>query len=121
MFSPSLVIFYKYLQNGKRFSLGTLGFSPKILRVFMPNFELLASVIHKKIEWMWSKSCKVLVTGYVLLISPQFFALGLFILVFWACAIIHQQLVAMLRGLMRFVYKLQLYLEKGNEYHCECL
>ena len=42
---------------------------------------------------------------YVLLILPKFMALALFILVFGICAIIHQQLVAMLRELIRFVYK----------------
>ena len=34
------------------------------------------------------------------------FALRLLILIFRICAIIHQQLVAMLRGFMRFVYSL---------------
>ena len=47
------------------------------------------------------KICKALVTRYVLL-CHNFFALGLFIL-FLLCAIIHQ-LVATLRGFMRFAY-----------------
>ena len=38
-------------------------------------------------------------------ISPKNFGLELFILVFEICAIIHQQLVALLRRVMRFVYR----------------
>ena len=38
--------------------------------------------------------------------SPIVFAFGLFILDSGMSAIIHQQLVAMLRGYLRFVYKL---------------
>ena len=37
--------------------------------------------------------------------SPSFFAFGLFILVFEISAIIHQQLVAMLRRHLRFIYR----------------
>ena len=51
-----------------------------------------------KLETMWLKLCKALVTRYVLPTLPKF------ILVFVICAIIHQQLVAMLRGLVRSVY-----------------
>ena len=43
---------------------------------------------------MWLKVCEALATRYVLLILQQFFALGLSVLVFGICAIIHQQLVA---------------------------
>ena len=35
----------------------------------------------------------------------NFFSLDLFILVLGICAIIHQHIVAMLRGFVRFVYK----------------
>ena len=53
---------------------------------------------------MWLKICKALVvTRYVLLLLPQSLVLGLFILIFGICAIIHQQRVAMLQGFMRFI------------------
>ena len=70
----------------------------------MADFQLQASVIHKKKSGCGSKPANTLVTRYVLPILPKIFALGLFILVFEICAIIHQQLVTMLRELMRFVY-----------------
>ena len=56
---------------------------------------------------MWIKISKALVTRYVLLILPLFFAFVLLILVFGMSAIIHQKLVAMPLGLMRFAYRLK--------------
>ena len=40
----------------------------------------------------------------MLLILPRFLAIGLFILILEISAIVHRQLVAKLRGLMRFFY-----------------
>ena len=54
---------------------------------------------------MWLKIDNALVTKYVLLTLPQFFSLELFILVFGVFAIIHQQVVAMLREFMRLFYR----------------
>ena len=71
----------------------------------MAEFQTFNFVIHKKIEWMWLRICKALVTRYVPLILPQFFAPELFILVFWICAIRHKQLAAIIRGFMRFAFE----------------
>ena len=55
--------------------------------------------------WMRLKFCKALVTRYVLPGHKNFFPFGLSILVLeYPRGIIHQQLVAMLRGHVRFVY-----------------
>ena len=55
---------------------------------------------------MWHKIFKVLITRYVLLISILI-SLGInnSTLVFWICPIIHKQLLAVLQGHVKFVYK----------------
>ena len=69
---------------------------------------------------MWLNICKPLVMRYVLIILVQFFALGLLIMTFKVCAIIHQQAIAMLPGFMKFVcMKLSTDLHTFAEYKTE--
>ena len=68
------------------------GISQRKTLVYNGGFELLTFVIHKNRVDV-SQNLQIL---------PQFFAVRLFILVFSICAIIHQQLVAMLRRFMTF-------------------
>ena len=62
----------------------------------MAEFQTFNRCYSKEVGRMWLKFCKTLVTRKV-------FTFGLFIVVI-GTAIIHQQLVAMQRGNMRFVY-----------------
>ena len=69
----------------------------------MAEFQTFNDCYSQKIWWMLLKIRKALVKRYLELILPKFSAFGLFLPVFGISAIMHQQFVAVLRGLMRFV------------------
>ena len=88
------------------------------------RFQNLNSYYWFKVGWIWLRFDKVLVTRYVPA-HHQFFAFGSFILVFRIPAIIHQQVVEMLRGHMRFVFKPYAVRREGVQYkersnYCVC-
>ena len=68
----------------------------------MVDFKLLAAVIHKKQDRCDSNFARPYLQGMFYHVI-NFFPFGIFISVF-RTAIIHQQLVAMLRGHMSFVF-----------------
>ena len=69
----------------------------------MVDIKLLTTVIHIQQYRYCSESAKVLVTSYVL---PRYKNISHLerCFNFWDAAIVHQQLVAMLRGHLRFVH-----------------
>ena len=68
----------------------------------MANFKLLTAVMHKKYDGCGSNFARAWLQSILYHIT-DFLAFVLFIIVFGISVIIHQQLVAMMCGHMRFV------------------